>query len=307
GRWRSLDGPEVFAFQKAVRMLYNATLRVELSARLGVEWEPVDRNGQADIRGVPRGLIEHFSKRRKDVEIRGLQRIAAAEARLGRTLTDDERAEQYQFATYDTRPPKSGHEDEGTLSGRWRTEATAAGWEAEHWLPGTLGQTREREALLSAEVADPAAVDELVAELAEARSTWGRAELAKAVARRLPPDLAGEAETGRRWIEATSAAVLAHPEVVTLAAPLSVEVPDGLRRRDGLPPPTTGTARPGRAPGTRCAGKARYSTPWAGAGTPGWRWPPGPGWSGPSSTMAWVTTRPWRCARCAWAGRRWSV
>jgi conjugative relaxase-like TrwC/TraI family protein len=235
GRWRSLDGREVFAFQKAAGMLYNATLRVELSARLGVEWEPVDRNGQADIRGVPRGLIEHFSKRRKDVEIRGAQRIAAAEARLGRTLTDDERAEQYQFAAYDTRPPKSGHEDEGTLSGRWRTEATAAGWEAEHWLPGTLGQAREREALLSAEVADPAVVDELVAELAEARSTWGRAELAKAVARRLPPDLAGDAEAGRRWIEASSAAVLAHPEVVTLAAPLSVEVPDGLRRRDGLP------------------------------------------------------------------------
>jgi conjugative relaxase-like TrwC/TraI family protein len=71
GRWRSLDGREVFAFQKAAGMAYNATLRVELTARLGVEWEPVDRNGQADIRGVPRGLIEHFSKRRKEVEIHG--------------------------------------------------------------------------------------------------------------------------------------------------------------------------------------------------------------------------------------------
>src|SRR5688500_919085 len=90
GRWRSLDGRELFACQKAAGMLYNATLRVELSARLGVEWDPVDRNGQADIRGVPRGLIELFSKRRQEVERRGAQRIAAAEARLGRTLTDDE-------------------------------------------------------------------------------------------------------------------------------------------------------------------------------------------------------------------------
>jgi conjugative relaxase-like TrwC/TraI family protein len=235
GRWRSLDGREIFAFQKAAGMLYNATLRVELTARLGVEWEPVDRNGQADILGVPRGLIKHFSKRRKEVEVRGAQRIAAAEARLGRMLTDDERAEQYQFAAYDTRPAKADYEDEATLGGRWWTEAAEAGWAPERWLAATLGRTQERDRAVSPEVAEPAVVDELVAELAGARSTWGRAEVAKAVARRLPPALAGDAEAGRAWIEATSAAVLAHPEVVTLAAPLSAEVPRGLRRRDGLP------------------------------------------------------------------------
>jgi hypothetical protein len=75
----------------------------------------------------------------------------------------------------------------------------------------------------------------VIVELAEARSTWSRAEIAKAVARRLPPELAAGAEAGREWIEATTGAVLAHPEVVTLAAPLSAEVPLGLRRRDGLP------------------------------------------------------------------------
>ena len=139
GRWRSLDGREVFAFQKAAGMLYNATLRVELSARLGVEWRPVDRNGQADIQGVPRELIELFSKRRRDVERRGAQRIATLEAMLGRTLTDDERAEQYQWATYNTRPAKT-HEDETTLDGRWRMEADAAGWDPARWLPDTLGR-----------------------------------------------------------------------------------------------------------------------------------------------------------------------
>jgi conjugative relaxase-like TrwC/TraI family protein len=122
GRWRSLDGRELFAFQKAAGMLYNATLRVELSARLGVVWDLVDRNGQADIEGVPRGMIEVFSKRRHDVERRGAQRIATLEARLGRTLSCDERAEQYQFATYDTRPAKTGHgDDEAALGGRKRT------------------------------------------------------------------------------------------------------------------------------------------------------------------------------------------
>src|SRR5438105_1721062 len=106
GRWRSLDGREVFAFQKAAGMLYNATLRVELSARLGVEWQPVDRNGQADIDGVPRELIELFSKRRHDVERRGAHRIAHPEGQLGRSLTDDERAEQSQVATDEPPPAK---------------------------------------------------------------------------------------------------------------------------------------------------------------------------------------------------------
>ena len=232
GRWRSLDGRELFAFQKAAGMLYNATLRVELSARLGVEWHPVDRNGQADIDGVPQELIELFSKRRQDVERRGAQRVAALEARLGRTLTDDERAEQYQFATYDTRPAKTGHGDEATLHGRWRMEADVAGWDPNQWLPDTLHRMA---AELCDEVADPRMAAEVVAELAEARSTWGRAEVAKATARLLPTDLAAGADAGREWIEATSAAVLAHPEVVTLASPLSADVPPGLRRRDGLP------------------------------------------------------------------------
>jgi conjugative relaxase-like TrwC/TraI family protein len=233
GRWRSLDGREMFAFQKAAGMLYNATLRVELSARLGVAWDVVDRNGQADIDGVPRGLIELFSKRRHDVERRAAQRIATLEARLGRGLTDSERAEQYQRATYATRPDKT-HDDETILGGRWRMEADAAEWDPDRWLPPTLargGVSAER----CPDVADPATVAEVVAELAEARSTWSRAEVAKAIARRLPPGLGTGAEAGREWIEATTAAVLAHPEVVTLSAPLSAEGPTGLRRRDGLP------------------------------------------------------------------------
>jgi conjugative relaxase-like TrwC/TraI family protein len=235
GRWRSLDGRELFAFQKAAGMLYNATLRVELSVRLGFAWDPVDRNGQADIEGVPRGLIELFSKRRHDVERRGAQRIAHLEVQLGRSLTDDERAEQYQFATYDTRPAKTGHgDDESALVGRWRNEADAAGWDPDRLLTVTLDRTSLAVGL-DTEVADPDVVAEIVAELTEARSSWSRAEVAKMVARRLPPHLGGGAEAGREWIEATSAAVLAHPEVVTLCSPLSAEVPTGLRRRDGLP------------------------------------------------------------------------
>ncbi|MCA1841802.1 MAG: relaxase domain-containing protein, partial [Actinobacteria bacterium] len=233
GRWRSLDGRELFAFQKAAGLLYNATLRVELRNRLGVGWEPVDANGQADIRGVPRGLIEMFSKRSHDVERLAVERIAALEARLGRAVTGDERAEQRQRATYDTRPAKAAYEDEATRGGRWRTEADRAGFDPTDWLSRTLDQEHSVSWVLEP-VAEPTVVDEIVFELANARSAWGRAEVAKATARRLPVDLAAGAEAGRAWIAATSAAVLANPEVVTLASPLSADVPGGLRRIDGM-------------------------------------------------------------------------
>ena len=44
--------------------IYQAALRAESEARLGLVWGPVDRNGQADIIGVPDGLVTHYSKRR---------------------------------------------------------------------------------------------------------------------------------------------------------------------------------------------------------------------------------------------------
>ena len=124
GRWRALDGREVFAMQKPAGSVYQAAIRAELSARLGVEWEPVDRNGQADIVGVPEGLCRMFSTRRRQIEVRGAERVAAAEARLGRSLTDEERAEAFQVATLETRPDKGGiAEATVSLLERWRAMA----------------------------------------------------------------------------------------------------------------------------------------------------------------------------------------
>lgn len=108
---------------------------------------------------------------RSDAEkLRGRPRcVAAAEAKLGRTLTGDERAEQFQFAAYDTRKAKLGlADDEATLGGRWRSEADTVGWPAESWLPDTLGR-----AIPGRWLAPPAeqVAAEVVAELAQARST----------------------------------------------------------------------------------------------------------------------------------------
>jgi len=115
GRWRAVDGRELYAHQKPAGNLYQAALRAELAARLGVEWAPVDVNGQADIVGVPEDLCRHFSSRRREIEAAAAVRVATAEARLGRSLTPDELAEAFQVATLATRPAK-GRDAEATES-----------------------------------------------------------------------------------------------------------------------------------------------------------------------------------------------
>ncbi|MFN8121480.1 MAG: MobF family relaxase [Thermoleophilia bacterium] len=67
GTHRALDGRLLLAdWRTATGHVYQARLRAELTERLGVSWGPV-RAGQADIAGVPRGVIEEFSRRRAAV------------------------------------------------------------------------------------------------------------------------------------------------------------------------------------------------------------------------------------------------
>src|SRR5437763_3663361 len=63
GRWTALDGRALYRHQKTAGYLYQASLRRRLSEQLGVRWHVVE-NGMADIVGVPRGVVEHFSQRR---------------------------------------------------------------------------------------------------------------------------------------------------------------------------------------------------------------------------------------------------
>ena len=251
GRWRALDGRELYAHQKPAGNLYQAALRAELTARLGVAWEAVDTNGQADIVGVPTELCRHFSSRRRDIEVAGAIRVASAEARLGRSLTSQERAEAFQVATLATRAAKEAEAlATKSLVERWSAQAAGFGWSAEHWLDDTLdrpvGQLElELEPfgdlhielvhgeLVGGLIGD--VVTEVVAELAEQRSTWGRADAVRGVARRLPPALVATAEAARAWIEAGADAVVADRQVVALAAPARAEIPAGLCRSDGLP------------------------------------------------------------------------
>jgi len=68
GRWRTLDATELFHHKKSAGMIYQAALRNELHARLGVRFREVNENGQADIAGVPDALLKLWSKRTASID-----------------------------------------------------------------------------------------------------------------------------------------------------------------------------------------------------------------------------------------------
>ncbi len=227
GVWRALDSRALHRELKTAGMLYHAALRAELNARLGVTWGVVDRHGQADIAGVPTGLVRHWSSRRAAVEEAATGRIAATEANLGRGLTAQERRRAFEVAALETRTAKT-HDDASSegLHDRWTVEADAMGFAPVSWLPDTVDRDTVR-----AEVSAEAVVADTLAELAQSCSTWGRTDVVRQVSRRAPAGL-DDADQVARWVEHVADEVLADAAVVRMAAP-ACSPSDDLRRRDG--------------------------------------------------------------------------
>jgi conjugative relaxase-like TrwC/TraI family protein len=173
GRWTALDSDRLYAQLMAADHLYLAAERAALTERLGVRWRPVDeRSGAAEIVGLDdRALIERFSKRSEEIDHwlaeQGLSGIKTSSA-----------------AAVATRAPKDHGESERSVYQRWARELAEQG----------VGE-RQLAAVCRGERGRPATERELrrvLAELAgpegltEQASTFTRAEVVDALAKRLP-------------------------------------------------------------------------------------------------------------------------
>ncbi|HZD23284.1 MAG TPA: AAA family ATPase [Acidimicrobiia bacterium] len=87
-----------YAHLKAGGTVYQATLRAELTQRLGVSWQPV-HNGQADIAGLSPELLRHYSTRRVEIE-EAVERYVAETGKEAHPRV-------YQKFTLETRQPKA--------------------------------------------------------------------------------------------------------------------------------------------------------------------------------------------------------
>jgi conjugative relaxase-like TrwC/TraI family protein len=224
GKWSALDTREIYAQARTAGFVYQAVLRGELTRTLGVQWGPV-RNGQAEISGLPVGLLRLFSKRRAQIEAQlelvGLDSPAAAQA-----------------ATLSTRQGKPDLHGDGAgddessvgLQERWRAEAAAAGFTSDV-VDQTLGRVSAGQSSTAARQA-AAAVGALADDLAEAlltptgltdkRASFDRRDLLRGVCEQLQPGTPVRL-TGLRTL---ATRVLRDPRVV----PLLGEAPVRSRR-----------------------------------------------------------------------------
>jgi conjugative relaxase-like TrwC/TraI family protein len=113
GRWSALDGRLLYRHAKTAGFLYQAALRSELTDRLQVRWNTVER-GTADIAGMPRRVIEHFSQRRAEV-------LALMAER------NEHSARSAQIATLETRRRKEYDVPIEPLRADWRARAAKHG------------------------------------------------------------------------------------------------------------------------------------------------------------------------------------
>jgi conjugative relaxase-like TrwC/TraI family protein len=173
GRWTALDSDRLYAHLMTADHLYLAAERAALTERLGVRWGPVDeRSGAAEIIGLDdRALIERFSKRSEQIHEwlaeQGLSGIKASSA-----------------AAVATRAPKDHSESEQSIYQRWTRELAEQGV-GERQLAAACSDGRGRPATW-AELDAALTVLAGPEGLTEQASTFTRAEVVDALAKRLP-------------------------------------------------------------------------------------------------------------------------
>jgi Ti-type conjugative transfer relaxase TraA len=162
GRWTTPDSRQLYRHAKTAGYLYQAELRDRLTRSLGVTWTPVV-NGTADIVGVPRSVIEHFSQRRRAI----LDHMAERGAHSARAA---------QVAALETRQRKQTGMPIDRLRADWRARAAEHGFGRDE-LAEVLGRADRHEPL-------PARVDGALPELTEQASTFDRRDVVHALVQR---------------------------------------------------------------------------------------------------------------------------
>jgi conjugative relaxase-like TrwC/TraI family protein len=221
GRWLAVDARYLKRYQRMLGGLYQSVLRAELSHRYDVAWEPIV-NGQAEIAGAPRELLEVFSKRAAQVDTALATKVAEFRRREGRDPTAWERAALTREASADTRAHKTSG-DVAALRTRWLAEAADVGWTADRLVAvielGAAG-TDSGPAL-------KVSLDAVADALSAAGSTWNRADVLRVICDLQPPV---SPLSGQRWAVALERAA---DQVIEACVDLDPPEPTTRRASDG--------------------------------------------------------------------------
>ena len=129
--WCTPDARGLYGSLAWASTVWGKTLRAEMTARLGVEWQPVvAADGGPQIVGVPEELVDLWSKR--------AQAIAAELVRM-----DSSKPWAGKIAATRTRSLKDVSETRAEKFGRWQAEALEVGFVAERVVDAMTGQDVE--------------------------------------------------------------------------------------------------------------------------------------------------------------------
>lgn len=189
GRWLALDARFLKYQQRSIGWVYDAALRSELTARLGVAW--VDRGeGVFDLACVPETVREAFSSRSAQVEAKLAELVHAwSDTHDGEDPDPRTVAGLERDAVLDSRPDKVHGIDAAELHGHWAAEARAEGFDPARLVTAAIrhdgAPTRRR--------SDDGLVSEALRRVGEESAAWLRADVARHLTTLLAPDQARRA------------------------------------------------------------------------------------------------------------------
>ena len=197
GRWLALDALTLKKHQQTFGYLYQSVLRAEVTARFGMVFDPIV-NGQAEIAGLPDGLLEKFSKRAGEIGVEMGDKLADFHHREGRDPTSFEYAAMEREAAVDTRNRKSGL-GVTDLRTRWHVEARSLVVDPATVVESAVAYAHQHPLLPS-----PVAAGEVVEALAARQSAWNRMDVLRQLCDTVSPQPRHDATT---WATALDAAV----------------------------------------------------------------------------------------------------
>jgi conjugative relaxase-like TrwC/TraI family protein len=142
GRWLALDARGLIHDQRTGMALYHASLRAELTSRLGVEWETPE-HGIAEIAGIPKEVLAGFSQRSNDIERRFKVKLERFRDRFHREPTAKERWKLEREAVLESRPAKPRSPSLAELREEWHQRVWGMGLDPQR-LVGRLLDVRRR-------------------------------------------------------------------------------------------------------------------------------------------------------------------
>jgi DNA primase catalytic core len=244
GRWLALDGRVLFKATVSSSERYNTRLEAELHTRLGLTFEErsdasaaaaAGRRSVREVVGIPENLSAAWSSRRAAIDTRRAVLAVKFQADHGRPPTPIEAVKLAQQATLETRDAKHEPRSEAEQRRVWRGEAAAVlgGERAVDDLAATVtkGPVRDPTRVSRRQFLDIVGWTGAVVE--EHRSTWQvwhvRAEAERQVRAQAPAGADVD-----RLVERVVRGVLDPRLAIPLTPDDAVQVPDALRRADGV-------------------------------------------------------------------------